>query len=205
MALTVLEPLLHACVCGMICLSADCSSSFYSLNTSHTCSCLRALASAVPNIRRRDPPPREITRHLPRPCPCPCHHSLGVPGETPFVTPTSDDGRLFQQKQHSTMGQINTFMLEIRIHIVTMKQKAKARTHHTQTSTNQLDSSEKKMQTSESGPSGGSAHRGQLEPGGHIDQRADQEETERERPGWSSFRSVILIPGCTFESPGEIF
>ena len=48
------------------------------------------------NVRRRDPPPREITRHLPHPC----HHSLGVPGETPFVTvtptptPTPDDSLL---------------------------------------------------------------------------------------------------------------
>ena len=31
---------------------------------------------------------------------------------------------------------------------MTMKQKAKARTHHTHTSSNQLDTSEKKMQTS---------------------------------------------------------
>lgn len=55
------------------------------------------------NVRRRDPPPREITRHLPGPC----HRPLGVPGETPFVTHPPDDGLLFQQEQRSTMGQIN--------------------------------------------------------------------------------------------------
>ena len=46
--------------------------------------CTPSLEGSQANVRRRDLPPRKITRHLPRSC----HHSLGVPGETPFVNPT---------------------------------------------------------------------------------------------------------------------
>ena len=98
----------------------------------------------------RPPAPRNNSPSSPSPSPFPSP-LFGCARRNPFCDRDPDHGRLFQQKQRSTMEQIKTFTLEIRLHVVTMKQKAKARTHHTHTSSNQLDTSEKKMQTSESG------------------------------------------------------